>query len=102
MPFELLVVTILRALVEVAGYAMLGQGIVYLFAGSKRGENFVYQLFAILTRPVFRFTRLITPRIVRDPHIPVAAFLLLLWIWIGLAIAKRSICLSHGLACAAG
>lgn len=102
MPAELFIVTALRALVEVAGCFMLGQGILYVLAGRKRSDNFVYQLFSILTRPVFRATRAITPRLVRDEHIPYAAFLLLLWLWIGLGIAKRYICVSQGLACTTG
>ena len=51
--------------------------------------------------PVMRITRVITPRFVRDEHIPFAAFLLLLWLWIGLAMAKRYVCLSQGLDCSA-
>ena len=99
MPAELLLLTMLRALVEVAGCFMLGQGLLYVLAGRKRHQNFVYQLFALLTRPVTRVTRAITPRFVRDEHIPLAAFMLLLWIWIGLAVAKRYICMSQGLTC---
>jgi uncharacterized protein YggT (Ycf19 family) len=99
MPAELLILTMLRALVEVAGFFMLGQGVLYLLAGRKRSDNFVYQLFSLLTRPVFRFTRAISPRFIRDDHIPIAAFLLLLWLWIGLAIAKRYVCVSQGLVC---
>ena len=102
MPTELLIITMLRAVVEVAGFFMLGQGLLYLLAGRKRSENFVYQLFALLTRPVIKLTRVITPRLVRDDHIPIAAFMLLLWLWIGLAIAKRYICVSRALECAAG
>lgn len=102
MPVELFVVTVLRALVEVAGCFMLGQGLLYALAGRKRSENFVYQLFSILTRPIIKMTRIITPRFVRDDHIPIAAFLLLVWLWVGLAIAKRHICLAQSLACAAG
>ena len=101
MPPELFIVTVLRALVELAGCFMLGQGLLYLLAGRRRNENFIYQLFALLTRPVIRLTRIITPRFVRDDHIPIAAFLLLVWLWIGLAMAKRYICITHSLACAA-
>lgn len=95
----LFVVVVLRSLVEIAGCFMLGQGLLYVLAGRRRDENFVYQLFALLTRPVMRATRAISPRFIRDDHIPVAAFLLLLWLWIGLAIAKRYICVSQGLTC---
>lgn len=99
MPLELLIITMARAVVEIAGWFMIGQGLLYVLAGSKRNDNFVYQLFSILTRPVFKLTRAISPRLVRDEHIPYAAFLLLLWLWIGLAIAKRSVCASQALAC---
>ena len=102
MPPELLVVTILKALVEVAGVFMLGQALLFVLAGRKRSDNFVYQLFALLTRPVFRATRAITPKLVRDDHIPVAALLLLFWIWLCLVAAKGYICVSRGLACAGG
>jgi hypothetical protein len=100
MPPELLAITMLRALVEIAAWFMVGQGLLYLLAGRKRKDNFVYQLFSILTRPVFRLTRAISPRLVRDEHIPYAAFLLLLWLWVGLAFAKRAVCASQALACA--
>ena len=99
MPADLLLLTIARTLVEVAGCFMLGQGLLYVLAGRRRNDNFVYQLFAILTRPVMKVTRAITPRIVKDEHIPIAAFMLLLWLWIGLAVAKRYVCVSQGLAC---
>ena len=102
MPLELLIVSMLRALVEVAGCFMLGQGLLYVLAGRKRDDNFIYRFFALLTRPVMKVTRIITPRFVRDDHISIAAFMLLLWLWIGLAIAKRYICVSQGLACATG
>jgi hypothetical protein len=96
---ELLIVSMARVLVEIAAWFMLGQALLHVLAGRKRAENFVYQLFALLTRPVMRITRAITPRIVRDEHIPVAAFLLVLWLWIGLGIAKRYICVTHNLVC---
>ena len=100
MPPELLAVTIGRALAEIAACFMLGQGLLYVLAGRKRNDNFVYQLFSILTKPVFRLTRAITPRFVRDEHIPYAAFLLVAWLWIGLGIAKAQICAAQALACA--
>jgi uncharacterized protein YggT (Ycf19 family) len=99
MPTEVLIITMLRALIEVAGCAMLGQGLLYVFAGRKRNDNFVYQLFSILTRPVMRLTRAITPRFVRDDHIPIAAFMLLVWLWVGLQMAKRYVCITQALAC---
>ena len=35
-------IVILKALTEVAGVAMLGQGVLWVIAGSKRDQNLVY------------------------------------------------------------
>ncbi len=99
MPIEYTIVVILRALVEVAGYLMLGQATLFVLAGARREGNFVYQLFRKGAAPVYRFTRLITPRIIIDKHIPFVAFLLLVWVWFALAYAKRATCIAHQLQC---
>ena len=99
MPIELLLVSVLRALVEVAGLFLLGQGVLYLLAGRTRDRNAVYRMFQFLTRPVIRATRAITPRVVVDRHIPVLAFFLLFWLWIVLQIVKLRLCAAHQLVC---
>jgi|SRR5512139_3259544 hypothetical protein len=96
---ELFAVSVFRALVEVAGFFLLGQGLLYLLAGARRESNMIYQLFQIVTRPVIRLVRLITPRIIVDRHIPVVAFFLLFWLWIVLAYVRRIICDANGLVC---
>lgn len=96
---ELLLVSVLRSLVEVAGFFLLGQGLLYVLAGASREKNGVYQLFRIVTRPVLRIVRFITPRLVIDRHIPVVAFFLLFWLWIALAYVRRMICAANGLVC---
>ncbi|MEW5771301.1 MAG: hypothetical protein AB1831_13170 [Pseudomonadota bacterium] len=99
MPPDLLLVSILRTLVEVAGFALLGQGALAALAGRQRDGNVFYRVLQIVTRPVVRAVRLITPRLVIDAHIPFLAFFLLFWLWIALALAKRFLCASHGLQC---
>jgi hypothetical protein len=83
----------LKAIVEVAGLAYLGQGLVGLFSGAAREQNVIYQVFKIVTRPVTRATRFAMPRFIPDRHIPYIAFGLLLWAWFfliyGLATLKR-------------
>lgn len=86
---DLFILSILRALVEVALLALLGQGAVALLAGSRRQTNPVYQLFAVITKPVIRLVRWLTPRAIIDRHLPFVAFFLLFWLWIFLAWAKR-------------
>lgn len=83
-----------KALIEVAGCAYIGQAMVAAFAGARRNENFVYQFFKIITNPVTRATRFLMPRFIPDRHIPFVAFGLLLWIWLftifGIVYVRRA------------
>lgn len=90
------IILILKALIEVAGVAFLGQGVLWVISGSKRDQNVVYNLFKILTSPVTRFARLITPRIVLDQHIGLVAFFLLTVLWIAVFVFKARTCLQLG------
>ncbi len=99
MPFDILLVSILRTLVEVAGFALLGQGILAVLAGKYREQNLFYRILRIVTQPVVRAVRFVTPRLIIDAHIPMVTFFLLFWLWIALAVAKRHLCSLHGLAC---
>lgn len=92
-------VTILKALLEIAGLSLLGQAILYVFAGAGRDRNFVYLLFRTVTRPVFLVTRFLTPRFVLDRHVwlltPLLVFgawMIVTWIKIGIALdAARAV-----------
>ena len=86
---ELYIVSILRALVEVAGMFLLAQGLLFLLSGATREKNIVYQLFKIITRPVIQMTRFVTPRGIVDKHIPFVAFFILFWLWLLLAYVKQ-------------
>jgi hypothetical protein len=99
MPLDILLVSILRTLVEVAGFALLGQGVLVLLAGKYLEQNIFYRVLRIITGPAVRAVRFITPRFIIDAHIPVLTFFLLFWLWIMLAFAKRHLCGLHGLAC---
>ena len=80
--------TVLKGLVEVLLVVMLGQGLLYLLAGKRRQENVVYRAFALVTAPVMRATRFVTPRFIVDQHIGYVAFFLLLVLWV-LALALK-------------
>jgi len=84
----LTLVVVLKALAEVAGLALLGQGILYLLAGASREQNLFYRVIQTITAPIIRFTRLITPRFVPDRQIGLAAFFLVAGIWLALTIVK--------------
>jgi uncharacterized protein YggT (Ycf19 family) len=96
---EILIISVLRVVIEVAGYSLIGQGILALLAGAGREQNIFYRILKTITRPVIRLTRAITPRFIIDTHIPFVAFFLLFWLWIGLAVLKRFVCVTNGLQC---
>lgn len=96
---EVFIISALRALVEVALLALLGQGLLALLAGARRGTNPIYRLFQIVTAPVLRAVRWITPKLILDKHLPFVAFFVLFWLWIFLAYAKRSLCQIEGMVC---
>jgi hypothetical protein len=83
------VLFLLNALYSIAAFAMLllaGQFVVRVLSFGRHEENAVYRLFRLLTSPVVRLTRSITPARVADVHVPVVAFFLLFWICLGLAV----------------
>jgi hypothetical protein len=84
----LLAAIILKGLAEVALLIMIGQGILFIFAGETRQQNLVYRMFATVTRPLMQATRFITPRFIVDQHIGYVAFFLLLVLWV-LALALK-------------
>lgn len=79
-------IKIIKTLAEVAGFALLGQGLVSLFAGASREQNFVYVLFRIITSPATKLARLLSPRFVSDRHIPLVAFALVFWVWVATVV----------------
>jgi len=96
---QIQLIAIVRTLVEVAGWALIGQGILAVFAGAARQQNVIYKVFQTITTPVVKAVRFITPRFIVDAHVPLIAFFLLFWIWIALAAWKHRLCCINHLAC---
>jgi uncharacterized protein YggT (Ycf19 family) len=88
------VLLIAQTLILVAGLALMSQFIVGTFNWSRRDENFVYQLLAVVTRPVVRLVRRITPGAIIDRHIPIVAFLLCLFGYFAVSYYHRDVCLT--------
>jgi hypothetical protein len=92
----LLVVSSVKLVAEIALLAMAGQFLLGLLAGAKRETNFFYRLLQVLTGPFVKGMRLITPRVVLDRHVPLAAFLLLAMVWLISTLTKVNLCLQIG------
>ena len=99
MPTEIVLLSMMLALVEVAGLMLLARGALWLFGPKARKGNFVYDIFTIGVTPFIKFTRRITPRFVPDAHVPAIAFFLLFWAWVGLQMAKHSMCVARAVQC---
>lgn len=82
------IVIILKALTEIAGLALLGQGILFVLAGANREQNLFYKALKTVTSPIMRAVRFITPRFVPDRHIGIAAFFLVVGLWLALTMLK--------------
>lgn len=81
----LFLVGALRAVIELIGLCLLGQGVLYVIAGAGRERNLVYRLLALLTEPPRHLVRVALPRRVPDGIVPTLTFVLLFFFWIGLA-----------------
>lgn len=76
----------MKAIVEVAGFAYLGQALLTVFAGATRHQNLFYRIIRVVTDPVTRATRYVMPRFMPDRHMPWIAFGLLFWLWVSLIV----------------
>ncbi len=92
----LLVVTALKLLAEIALMTLVGRWFLGLLAGAKRETNPFYQVLSIVARPVERLARWVSPRQVLDRHIPLAAGLLMLSVWMVSTVLKVQICIEIG------
>ena len=92
----LLLVMSIKLVAEIALVSLLGQWLLGLLAGAKRDSNFFYRLLGVMTGPFVRGARWLSPRAVLDRHVPLVAFLLLLFAWLFATIFKIQLCLEAG------
>ena len=92
----LLFVSSVKLVAEIALLALAGQFVLGLLAGARRETNLFYKLLQTLTGPFVKGVRLVTPRIVLDRHIPLAAFVLLAMVWVVVTLVKINLCLQIG------
>lgn len=92
----LLIVSSVKLVAEIALMAFAGQWLLGLLAGPRRDANLFYRLLGVLTQPFVRGMRFITPRVVLDRHIPLAAFVVLAMVWIAVTLMKIQLCMQIG------
>lgn len=85
-----MLVSLARALIEVAGMMLLLRGFIWLFYAKARKDNVVWDLLTAGVMPFMKITRAIMPRFISDFPIPLITFFLLFWIWLGLALLQQA------------
>ena len=92
------VITTVKLIAEIALLALAGQWLLGLLAGAKRDKNIFYQILQIMCRPFIALARVVTPKFVLERHLPLVAWLMLAFIWVGATVLKIQTCMEIGVA----
>ena len=92
----LLAVVILKSLIELSLMFIVGRFLLGLLAGAKRQTNVFWQLLDVAAKPALWLTRRISPKLILDQHIPLAAASWLIIAWVLVVMAKVDMCLQAG------
>ena len=87
---------IVKLVAEIALMAVFGQWVLGLLAGARKDQNLFYQILQAVGRPFVVLARFVSPRLVLDRHVPLVAFLLLVFIWLLATIYRVQTCLQIG------
>lgn len=94
----LTVLNVLQLLLYIPLLALLGQGLLYVLAGSRRDTNLFYRLLALISKPFTFVVRKLTPARVADRHVPIVTFFLLLIAYFVVTFEKINLCVQIGVA----
>ncbi len=89
----LLVVVILKSLIELSLMFIVARFLLGLMAGAKRSTNVFWQLLDVASKPALWITRKLSPKLILDQHIPLAAASWLLIAWMLVVKTKIDLCL---------
>lgn len=92
----LLAVVIAKSLIELSLMFIVGRFLLGLMAGSNRDNNVFWQLLDVASKPALWITRKISPKLILDQHIPLAASSLLIIAWVLMVQLKIDLCLEMG------
>ncbi len=94
----LLAVVIAKSLIELSLMFIVGRFILGLLAGAKRDTNVFWQLLNVASKPALWLTRRVSPKLILDRHIPLAAASWLIVAWVLVVKTKIDLCLQLGAA----
>lgn len=92
----LLFVVIAKSLLELSLMFLIGRFLLGLLAGAKRQTNVMWQLLDVVAKPSLWITRKLSPKLILDQHIPLAAASWLLIAWVFVVKLKIDMCMHAG------
>ena len=90
MPVDVLIISTLAALLQVAALMLLIRGVMWLL-GPKVRTSLIYGIFTAGSMPFIRLTRKLMPRAVPDAYIAALAFVLVIAVYVALLLAQQSL-----------
>lgn len=94
----LLFISAIKLVTEIALLALFGQWVLGLLAGQRKEQNIFYKILQQIGLPFVKIVRFVTPKLVLERHLPLVAFLILGFVWVGVTLAKVNHCLKIGVA----
>jgi hypothetical protein len=94
----LLAVVIAKSLIELSLMFIVGRFLLGMLAGPNRDSNVFWQLLDVASKPALWITRRISPKLILDQHIPLAASSWLIIAWVVVVQMKVEMCLELGIA----
>jgi hypothetical protein len=94
----LLAVVIAKSLIELSLMFIVGRFLLGLLAGPNRDSNVFWQLLDVASKPALWITRRVSPKLILDQHIPLAASSWLIIAWVVVVQMKIEMCLELGIA----
>ena len=94
----LLLISAIKLIAEIALLALFGQWVLGLLAGQRKSENIFYKILQQVGSPFVKLVRFVTPKLVLERHLPLVAFLILSFVWVGVTLVKVNHCLKIGVA----
>lgn len=80
--------SVLHNMVMLVGILYISQFLVGILNWPARENNAIYRFFRFLASPITKAVRVLTPDKIADKHVPVVAFFLLFWLYVGLFFAR--------------
>ena len=84
----------LQLVLYIALLLLAGQGLLWLIAGAKSGNNLFYQLFQVVNKPWVRAARWISPKQIANHQVPVVAFCVVGVLYVAVTLAKIEHCIA--------